>query len=217
VIYDSSGGDVAWSPGPARAALWAWAKTEGIWSLVLPLFLFYGMREWQGPGTALVLASLAPLGALVVGAARERRVKPVALLVGASALLGALVAWTFRDPRAIVYKDAVVDALWGVAFATLALLPAARRLHGLATPAAPLLRRGATARDWDRPAVQATVRRLLLLWSAQSLLFSASKPLCLLYFGLDDYLLATVTVRVTVQTLVTLFSLWRLRRALGPA
>jgi len=217
VIHDSSAGEVAWSPGPARAALWKWAKAEGIGSLLLPLLLFYGARRWVGPGPALVLASLAPLGVLLLGLARERRIKPVALLAGVSALLGALLAWAFQDPRAIVYKDTVVDALWGIAFAGLAVLPVARPLHRLPAPAAPLLRRGATAGDWSRPGVQAVFRRLLLLWSAQSFLFSASKPLCLLRFGLDDYLISTVIVRVTVQTLVTLYSLWRLRRALETA
>ena len=213
VTTDTLGGP-ALTHHSARAALWKWAKAEGIGSLILPLLLFYGVRGWVGPGPALVLASLAPLGTLAVGLARERRVKAVPLLTGASALLGGLVAWAFRDARAIVYKDAVVDALWGIAFAALALLPAAQPLHRLPAPAAPLLHRHATPEDWNAPGMRPVIRRLLLLWSALSFVLSASKPLCLLYFGLHNYLPATVAVRVTLQTAVTLVTLWQLRRAL---
>lgn len=198
----------------SRAALWEWAKAEGFWSFVLPLVLFYGTRGRLGAGGALVLASVAPLPALALGLARERRIRPIPLLAGSSALLGGVLAWAFGDARAIVYKDAVLDALWGIAFALLALLPAARPLHRLAAPVAPWLRRGATPEDWDAPAVRAIIPRLLLLWSAQSFVFAASKPLCLWRFGLEEYLPATIAVRVTLQTLVILISLWSLNRAL---
>lgn len=197
----------------ARAALWGWAKAEGIASLLLPLVLFYAARGRLGAGGALVLASLAPLLALAVGLVRERRVRPLPLLVAGSALLGAALAWAFRDARAIVFKDAAVDSLWGVAFVVLALLPALP-LHRLAAPIAPLLRPGAGPEDWNRPSVSQVFRRLLFLWAAQSFLLAASKLLALSWFGLDGYLPAAVSFRIAVQAAVMLYSLARLRRAL---
>ena len=160
-----------------------------------------------------MLASLSPLGALLVRWIRERKVSPLLTAVAISALIGATLALLFRDARAIVYKDMTIDSLWAVVFLGLAAFPS-EPLHQFAAPVAGWLLRGATRSDWNRPGVRATLRRLFLLGAVHSALLAASKGVCLHWYGLDGYLLSTMIFRWSLQAVTVPFSLIVLRRAL---
>lgn len=102
---------------PARRAGSAGLLAGMAVDLVLPVVVFYGLRQ-VGVATmpALLVSAVPPLVSVVVTTVRGRRPDALGCAVAASVLVGALLSVTSGGPRALLMRDAWLTGAWAVVF-----------------------------------------------------------------------------------------------------